>query len=326
MPENDQNEIIQELASPERVVETVAVPVVNPPASVNTEDEDRTIADALGVQTVVLDLETDHEGTSVYLKGWVVPNQDTTPIVIVHDLAEQSALYRTAAKYFTEGGRSVYCFDLRGHGRSGRMLGYIKKFSNLVSDLLQVAAWVKHKSGGKPPIILGHGIGAVVATQFCVQHGNFCESLILSAPSFQMKQTVPKPKRMIIGILAEWFPKMRLSQALVPKLHSSLDYGEGSLIHAIKPDLVVALTAIFANELLNSQDGIARYFLKLKHRTLVLLPEKEQLNDYSVINRLLERQKNPELFELKKVDSNHNLLTEDEEIVQLVVKEILEWL
>jgi len=324
VPENEQNESQQDLAAPQQVVAELGD---KPVYSVPTEEgDDRTIADVMGVQTVVLDLETDHEGTSVYLKGWVVPNQDTTPIVIVHDLAEQSALYRTAAKYITEGGRSVYCFDLRGHGRSGRMLGYIKKFSNLVSDLLQVAAWVRHKSGGKPPVILGHGIGAVVATQFCIQHGNFCESLVLSSPSFQMKQAVPKVKRLTIGLLAEWFPKMRLSKALLPKLHPSLGYGEGTFIHSVKPEMVVALTAIFANELLNSQDGIARYFLKLKHRTLVLLPEKELVNDYSIIGRMIKRQKNPELFELKKIDSNHNMLTEDEEVVQHVVKEILEWL
>ncbi len=296
------------------------------PSSI-ADDAERPSGDGLGVQTVAFDIETDHGGTSVYLKGWVVPNQDNAPIVIVHDLAEQNTLYRAAAKYFTDGGRSVYCFDLRGHGRSGRMLGYIKKFSNLVSDLLQVSAWVKHKSNGKPPIIIGHGIGAIIATQFCVQHASFCESLVLSAPSFQIKHAVPKFKRFMIGVLADWLPKLRLSSALLPKLHSPIEYGEGSFIHSIKPELVFGLTAVFAKELLNSQDSVARYFLKLKHRTLIVLPEKEQINNYEIIDRLLGRQKAPELFQVKKFsDGTHNLLTEDDEVVQLVVKEILDWL
>src|SRR5690606_5848236 len=113
------------------------------------------------VRNLVYICPVDHVGTSVFVKGWVVPGSRQHPIVLVHDLGETVYMMGGLATKLAEAGYSVYSFDQRGHGQSGRRLGHIPGFNQLALDLLQVVAWVKHKEGGRKPVIVGQGLGAL---------------------------------------------------------------------------------------------------------------------------------------------------------------------
>src|SRR5690606_30753211 len=131
-------------------------------------------------------LPVDHHGTTVYVKGWRRPENTKPPIVIAHDLGENISMYRDVAKKLIKQGHNVYGFDLRGHGRSGRRLGHAPSFNILVLDLLQVAAWVRHQEAGKPAIIVGQGIGALITLSFTKRYSHFCRALVLSAPVLEL--------------------------------------------------------------------------------------------------------------------------------------------
>jgi len=303
-------------------------PKSKPPVSLGsnlTDDGDR-CKDPPGVQTIVESIPVDHSGTTVYLKGFIVLNTTKPPVVFVHDIGENLTLYRDAARDFVERGFSVFCYDQRGHGRSGRMLGHIDNFGDFTNDLLQVAAWVRHKSNGVAPIILGHGIGAIATIYFQLKYPRLCHAAILSAPSLELKWDVAPLSRFVIRRLSNFMPQLKLPRSLTPRFTSMPQIGDGSLI----PDSKVAFHGISvraASELIRAIEWAPGRFLKFSANALILCPENDQVFSYNIIDQLLLRHKHREKITVRKLaGTGHNALIENEVIVKREVELIVNWL
>lgn len=240
-----------------------------PPLStsdVSDDDEDE-------VQVEVFSCPVEHDGTAVYVKGWRAENNDRCPIVFIHDLGEHVGLYRQVGRRFAEEGYSFYGFDLRGHGRTGRALGHIGHFDVLIKDLLQVVAWVKHRSQ-HPPVIVGQGLGAIIALFFQSQHAHLMRGLVLMTPTWHHSDYLSVPKRVLIHVLAELFPTMRLPKRLTPKYLLAKvqeakreNYGSG-----FGRRRKYGITANFAREVLNALAVAGEKFQKLDCPTLLVVP------------------------------------------------------
>ncbi|MES2615706.1 MAG: alpha/beta fold hydrolase [Bdellovibrionota bacterium] len=90
---------------------------------------------------------------------------------------------------------SVYCYDHRGQGYSGRFLnqnkrGYVDFFPNLVDDLCTVFRMMGADNNTRIPcFLLGHSMGAaVIASALCSRKINPAAA-ILSAPMFEVMLT-----------------------------------------------------------------------------------------------------------------------------------------
>lgn len=251
---------------------------------------DQPTIEGVGLQKIVSSLPVDHAGTTVYLKGWRLEGSERPPIVIVHDLGEHAEVYRRTAEEFAQHGYTTYVFDLRGHGRSGRRLGHAPNFSVLVRDLLQVAAWVRHKEGGRAPIILGHGIGALITMEFTKNHGAFCRAAILSAPCLELTSDSGTTARLLIKVLADLYPTLRLPRMLIPRFARDLgnslaqearDTGEdqGRLVPFPR------LTAIFAHELMGAIKRAEASFIEYHGSVLILCPERDHIASYGQLKK-----------------------------------------
>ena len=280
-----------------------------------------------GVQKIVSSLPVDHAGTAVYVKGWRYETGAAQAILIVHDLGEQTTHYREMARALVASGYSVYLFDLRGHGRSGRRLGHAPSFNTLIKDLLQVAAWVRHKEGGKPPIILGHGIGALITMDFTKYHGDLCKAAILSAPCLEPTAEVSPPARLLLRLLAEISPTIRIPSALSPRFTKDLKGSQQS--EASEEDKVVyfpRLTAIFAHELLSAIQRAEARFIEYHGSVLILCPEEDTICSYGQLKKsaALHNENNLEIVDLPKV--GHGVFTEDKAWRDAALQVILPWL
>jgi alpha-beta hydrolase superfamily lysophospholipase len=310
----------------------------------------------VGATRSSMQLPVDHFGSTVHVSGWRRESTHDYPVLIVHDLGEHADLYRPAALALVAMGYAPYCFDLRGHGRSARPRVAAPTFGALTADLLQVAAWIRHKEGGRAPIVLGQGIGALVAVDFARLHAAFCRGIILSAPCLQLVDDVPTVTRLVLRALADVAPGLPLPRFLVPRFARELIAPRPQLEVAPPPDGASeapeeaaapepgppawwrrfarfapgrrgpTLTAAFAHELVAAtRRGCASVF-GYGGDVLVLCPEQDEVSTYAALRKALavHSENNFELVEL--ATAGHGLLTGMPATRDATLAKVREWL
>ena len=283
------------------------------------DEEDDSGAD---MQNMVFTIPVDHQGTAVYIKGWTVANSDKPPIVIVHDLGENIGLYRTAAKALGDQGYSVFGFDLRGHGRSGRFLGHIPHFDTLVNDLLQVVAWIRYKSNRRVPIIISQGMGALISINFQQTYPDLMQAGILIAPVLDNRMRMPLLQRVLVRTLAEILPRVRLPRTLVPRFITRFPTES-----TISSEIYRGITANFAKELMNALNEAAEAFHKYTAKSLIIAPSDAAIFDFSFIEGLLCDHPNADQLKVVCLEKiNIQPLSSGEAELAIVMQEILPWL
>lgn len=288
------------------------------------------------LKALVYSCPVDHEGTAVYVKGWRSPENHNHPVLFVHDLGENISMYRRTGRMLAMGGFNTYGFDLRGHGRSGRRLGHTPSFDQLVKDLLQVVSWVKHKEDGLKPILVGQGVGALIAMFFNLRFSQYVKGMVLLSPSVAMRSQVSKTKRLIINWLKELAPTWKIPSSLCPTFTCAInqqnDSQEKSILKSriatgFSSQVGVRLTINFAAEILKALDQIDSVFLHYHSPTLLIHPEEDPVNDYMAVRQMIRKHHQNHHFIIKSLPNvSHHMLTESDEAIQVVLQDMIPWL
>jgi alpha-beta hydrolase superfamily lysophospholipase len=221
----------------------------------------------------------------------------------------------------TDRGFNVYGFDLRGHGRSGRLLGYVPTFESLVSDLLQVVSWVRFKSQRKKPILVGHGLGALITIYFANRYHDYVQGAVLTSPCFN-QATLGRFGKMAIKAVAELLPTLRLPKRVTPAFmifETPAGSSQARKYHGI--------TVQFAKEVLVGLQGYAAQFQNYSLPTLLLYPRKDNMHKYEDLTKAIEVHPYREFFETHIFeDDQHCLLTHDEGLTSRCVDLVTDWI
>jgi len=284
-----------------------------------------------GIQRLIYSCPVDHSGTTVYVKGWRNSQSSRPPLLLVHDVAENVGHYRAFAMQLCDAKSSVYGFDLRGHGRSGRRVGHVPRFAALVNDLLQVAAWVRHRESSVAPILIAQGFGAVLASEFRRAHPRFCSGLVLAAPSMDFVRPPGSPRTFFISALAEILPTLRLPAALCPRLSDPIAPTDTDLrsriMEALSPAHQHRLTAAFAREILGAIERSEATFLDIDCPTLLMLPGKDDFFSYESLRNLVAVHPGKERMTIESYDElNHHVLGDSTPGRDKIANRILEWI
>ena len=106
-------------------------------------------------------------------------------VVILHGFTESSEKYRELIFYFLEAGLSVYLYDQRGHGSSGRVvepgLVHVGRFAEYVDDFCCFLHTVAADSPS-PRYLFSHSMGGAVAALYLERGEVFFDKAILNAP------------------------------------------------------------------------------------------------------------------------------------------------
>ncbi len=86
-----------------------------------------------------------------------------TPIVCLHDAGLQSSVFDGLLPAVAPDGGAI-AFDLPGHGRSGSLDSLPS-----IADMTEMARWVTDWCGAANPLLVGHGMGALVALEWARQ-------------------------------------------------------------------------------------------------------------------------------------------------------------
>ncbi len=119
---------------------------------------------------VVTTNEASDEGQAITFGGWAGDSygisDDRPPLVLLHGLTFNRTMWGPALKALkvVDPGRRVLNLDLPGHGRSSPSDSYA------MDDVVEGLHHVIEEAGLRSPILVGHSVAAIIATNYATQH------------------------------------------------------------------------------------------------------------------------------------------------------------
>ena len=113
-------------------------------------------------------------------------------VVFVHGFTEFIEKFLEPLYYFYEEGYSVFMYDQRGHGRSGRKIEdrekvYVGSFDEYVEDLWYfIDHIVAEKEPDLPRFLFGHSMGGCISALFLERYPEVFKAAILTSPMLKV--------------------------------------------------------------------------------------------------------------------------------------------
>ena len=129
-------------------------------------------------------------------------------MLVVHGLAEHIGRYKNLVNYFVPRGYAIYGLDLRGHGKSQGLKGYVEHFSYYLDDLKTFFDMVRRENAGKKIFMVGHSMGGLIATAYAIEHQDDLAGLVVSAALLKVGSSVSPATIAMAKVLSAIAPKM----------------------------------------------------------------------------------------------------------------------
>jgi len=158
------------------------------------------------------------DGVNLRFARWAPPPGRKGTVVVLQGRAEFIEKYFETVRDLRARGFAVATFDWRGQGLSDRALsdphkGYVRSFSNYITDLEAVMEQVVLPDCPPPIFALAHSMGAAVAIRACHEGGRWFERTVCSAPMIALP---PGRLTRVAGPLARFMRLLGRGGAYVP--------------------------------------------------------------------------------------------------------------
>ncbi len=260
---------------------------------------------------VLLETVPGYEGERLYTAYYPASASEVRGTILwVHGYAEHSGRYLPIIEYLLERGWHSVAWDLRGHGRSTGRRGYISDIEEYLADL--TAVWTHwHKRIPEPLVLFGHSLGGLIALRYRQKYSALWKPrlTIISAPLIQLKVKVPRYKRILAQIAAQFFPTLSLPSGLRP---TDLTHDPAEA-HAYATDPLVfkIATAGWFAAIQRAQIDLWKDLPRLTDEAfLFLIPEKDPICDSEAALRFYEHLPTPHKHLLTYPESYHEPLHE----------------
>jgi alpha-beta hydrolase superfamily lysophospholipase len=247
-------------------------------------------------------------------------------ILAIHGGMAHAGDYVTPALYFRQHGIATVAYDLCGHQDARRV--DIPGFQVFLDDSQLFLQWVKQQYPGLPVYVMGHSMGALIATHLGL--GSFAgdaavKGFILSSPYYVNAIKVSPVLLALAGVLGALAPRMKVPLAsLTDQL--THDSAITARHHADERDGIRAteITVRFGNALTQAQQGLAARMPAWTQPLFAVVAGADQLADAdaaeamlkSVPAHLLTYQRHPQNFH-----ENFNELNREQ-----IFADILAWM
>ncbi|HET9714546.1 MAG TPA: alpha/beta hydrolase [Pseudolabrys sp.] len=127
------------------------------------------------------------DGVNLRFARWAPPPGRKGTVVILQGRAEFIEKYFETVRDLRARGFAVATFDWRGQGLSDRALsnrqkGYVRSFSNYITDLEAIMEQIVLPDCPPPFFALGHSMGGAVIIRACHDGSRWFERIVLTAP------------------------------------------------------------------------------------------------------------------------------------------------
>ncbi|SAI70423.1 lipase [Bordetella ansorpii] len=250
-----------------------------------------------------------------------LPGPGTPSIYLLHGLSEHAGRYDRLARRLAALGWRVGMHDHRGHGRSEGAPATLATQEDLVLDAAsQLRAWTAAQ--GRPPVLLGHSLGGLVAARIALQRRADLAGLVLASPPFQVR--VPNWTKPALTWLALRYPDVRVPHGLPP---GNITH-DRAIVAAFKADPLVhrCITGRLAHFIEQGGRESLRDAGQLHCRTLLLVAGADRIVA-SKGSRIFASRAPAGLLTLKWYDGAwHELFNELPHVADQVHADLEQWL
>ena len=195
-------------------------------------------------------------------------------VIVLHGLGEHAGRYARLAKQLNHWGFAVRGYDQCGHGESGGKRGALPVPGRLLDDLADVVeSTMLHMPSETPLILLGQGMGAVVAAQFAQLQVRRVDALVLCSPAFD--PALGWLRRRLIRTLAAMASRLTFTSGVRARHISRKE----AVVRAYAGDPLVhkRLTAALGSFLLDAGRACVRAAPQWRVATLLLFAGKDRI-------------------------------------------------
>lgn len=150
-------------------------------------------------------------GERLYYQAWEPDDTPRALVLVVHGLGEHGGRYLNLASHLVARGYGVYVHDLYGHGKSPGPRADVTSFADRVADLKNFLQAVHREHPASRVFMIGHSMGAAIATEYALSHSADLAGLVLSGVSFRLNGTDSASLKRVVGLLARGWPRLGLS-------------------------------------------------------------------------------------------------------------------
>jgi alpha-beta hydrolase superfamily lysophospholipase len=126
-------------------------------------------------------------------------------------LAEHSGRYANLANYFVPKGYTICSLDLRGHGKSAGLRGYVEQFSDYLNDLETFFNIVRGEYGDTKIFLVGYSMGGTIAMAYTIHHQYELAGLLLSGATLKVGSSLSPALIAVARMLSLLLPKMGIT-------------------------------------------------------------------------------------------------------------------
>ena len=224
---------------------------------------------------------TGKNGYKIFYQCWEVESPQAFA-VLAHGLAEHSGRYEHVAELLNNKNISVFALDHQGHGKSEGVRSDIDSMDTFIIDLKTFLEIVKEKkiaagnnSTEKKLFLIGHSMGALIATLFAEKYQKEIDGLVLSGAAVHI--VVSPFLKAISGVIAKLFPL-----AGVQKLDGTAISTDKSVVDKYKEDPLVytgKVRARMGSSMLKGAEAVFTNISKINIPILIMHGTDDRLAD-----------------------------------------------
>ncbi len=214
----------------------------------------------------------------------------TAVIVGIHGGMAYSGDYATVGAYFRDAGVTTISFDLTGHGSKKRV--DIPDFDVFLDDATRMLAWVRATWPGLSVFLMGHSMGALIATHMEIS-GRLSafgvRGVVLSSPYYANAIPVSPLVIRLSRILATLFPTAKVPMASLTEWLTH----DTAIVRRHKEDEKSQRRASeaslrFGRSLLEAQSALGGNLAAWQHPVFAVIAGNDKLADARVSCQMLE--------------------------------------
>lgn len=249
-------------------------------------------------------------------------------VVIVHGYADHRGRYAELVSALDEAGYESHLLDLRGHGRSEGVRGYVRHFGEYLDDLdlfLKRIGEVqpqRQERSAPPRILLGHSLGGLITLAYALQRPDAFDAVVVSSPFLRPAIKVSPFKAGLAAVVSRLVPTHLTKSEIAARMLSH----DPAVVAAYEQDPLVfkTLNARWFFEARRVQREVFDRAGAIRLPALFLLGGADPIADPEHSRRVFERLGSPDKHLEVYPGFLHEVLNELERA--RVVRDLLAWL